>query len=46
MTLNKIETNKINKKQSKMNLTHMICYTWIKVSNDYSYPNFDFIISF
>ena len=28
-----IETNKINKKQSKMNLTLMICYTQIKVLN-------------
>ena len=27
LALNNIETNKINKKQRKMNLTHMICYT-------------------
>ena len=31
-TLNNIKTNKINKKR-KMNLTLMICYTKIKVSN-------------
>ena len=28
-----METNKVNKKQSKMNLSHMICYTQIKVLN-------------
>ena len=33
MTLNNIETNKINKKQSKMILIHMICYTYIKILN-------------
>ena len=32
MTLNNIETNKINKKQSRMDLTYM-CYTYIKVLN-------------
>ena len=33
LILNNIETNKIKKKQSKMNLTHMIRYTYIKVLN-------------
>ena len=33
LTLNNIETNKTNKKQNKVNLTLMICYTQIKVLN-------------
>ena len=44
LTLNNIETNEINKKQSKMNLTH-ICYTDQSFKCEYS-SNFNFIFSF
>ena len=32
LALNNIETNKINKKQRKMNLTHMIFYKFLNVN--------------